>query len=60
MSDFCFKTSTREKRRQIFQKRKLEMLSLFRDGLERKLAAVNASINTLENQISRDVTSDVD
>ena len=60
MTDFCFKTTTREKRRQIFQERKLEILSLLRDGLERKLAAVNASINTLENQISRDVTSDVD
>tara|TARA_Y100001968_G_C19200030_1_gene639479 strand:+ start:165 stop:359 length:195 start_codon:yes stop_codon:yes gene_type:complete len=60
MSDFCFKTSTSEQRRQIFQKRKLEMLSLFRDGLERRLAAVKASISTLEEQISRNKNSETE
>ena len=40
--------------RQQHQKRKLEMLQFWRDGLERQLAAINASITTLEGQISRD------
>jgi len=40
--------------RQLHQKRKLEMLQFWRDGLERQLAAINASISTLEGQISRD------
>jgi hypothetical protein len=30
------------------------MLQFWRDGLERQLAAINASISTLEGQISRD------
>jgi hypothetical protein len=30
------------------------MLRFWRDGLERQLAAVNASLATLEGQISRD------
>ena len=42
--------------RQQHQKRKLEMLQFWRDGLERQLAAINASITTLEGQISRDST----
>lgn len=40
--------------RQQHQKRKLEMLRFWRDGLERQLAAIKASITTLEGQISRD------
>lgn len=40
--------------REQHQKRKLEMLQFWRDGLERQLAAINASISTLEGQISRD------
>ena len=40
--------------RQQHQKRKLDMLRFWRDGLERQLAAVNASLATLEGQISRD------
>ena len=39
------------------QERKLRMLQLWRDGVERQLAAVNASISTLELQMERDVTS---
>ena len=39
-----------------FHKKRLEMLLYFRDSLERRLAAVNASINTLESQIDRDTT----
>jgi hypothetical protein len=40
--------------RQKHQKRKLEMLLFWRDGLERQLAALNAAISTLEAQIERD------
>jgi hypothetical protein len=40
--------------RQRLQERKLRMLSLWRDGIERQLAAVNASISTLEQQMRRD------
>tara|TARA_Y100001968_G_scaffold311618_1_gene333902 strand:+ start:1299 stop:1481 length:183 start_codon:yes stop_codon:yes gene_type:complete len=54
MTDFCTQTNNREKRREIYQRRKLNWLRLFRDGLERRLAAVNATIITLENQIERD------
>jgi hypothetical protein len=36
------------------QQRKLTMLRFWRDGLERQLAAVEASISTLQQQIQRD------
>lgn len=36
------------------QERKLHMLRFWRDGVERQLAAVNASISTLEQQMQRD------
>lgn len=36
------------------QERKLRMLRFWRDGVERQLAAVNASISTLEQQMQRD------
>ena len=41
-------------RRKNFQIRRLELLEYIRDALERRLAAVKASIETLESQISRD------
>ena len=42
-----------------YQNRKLDMLKLFRDSLERRLSAMNASISTLEEQIKRD-NSDIE
>lgn len=36
------------------QERKLRMLTFWRDGLERQLAAVNAAMATLERQMERD------
>jgi hypothetical protein len=36
------------------QERKLRMLRFWRDGVERQLAAVNAAISTLEQQMQRD------
>ena len=36
------------------QLRRLQMLKYLRDRLERQLAAINASLKTLEGQIERD------
>lgn len=36
------------------KERKLKSLSFWRDGIERQLAALNAAIATLEQQIERD------
>lgn len=36
------------------QERKLRMLKFWRDGLERQLAALDASISTLQRQMERD------
>ncbi len=44
-------------RRKFIQNKKLYMLNMFRDSLERKIAAVSASIEVLQNQISRDEES---
>lgn len=40
--------------RRSHQQRKLQMLTSWRDAVERQLAALNASIATLEQQIKRD------
>lgn len=37
-----------------YQERKLRMLRFWRDGIERQLAAMNAAISTLEQQMHRD------
>jgi hypothetical protein len=44
--------------RRRHQQRKLQMLTFWRDGLERQLAALNAAISTLEAQIRRDAPAD--
>lgn len=36
------------------QQRRLELLRCWRDGLERRLAAVDAAISTLQQQLERD------
>jgi hypothetical protein len=55
----CFDLATEEPgvRRQRYQERKLRMLTFWRDGLERQLAAVNAAMATLEQQMERDRAS---
>lgn len=40
--------------RQSYQQRKLRMLVHWRDAAERQVAALNAAISTLEQQIQRD------
>ena len=54
ISDICTSASSPEKRRNYFHKRKLEMLTMYRDSLERRISAISASIKTLEEQIARD------
>jgi hypothetical protein len=49
-SDFEDPTTSRRRH----QERKMRMLTFWRDGLERQLAAINASISTLEQQMRRD------
>jgi len=39
-----------------YQARKLRVLNSWRDSLERQLAALNATISTLEQQMARDAT----
>ncbi len=57
MTQNCSQESFSARRRKGFQFRRLEMLKYLRDALERRIAAVNASIATLESQISRDSCS---
>lgn len=50
----CSSPSDAKDFRRRHQQRKLQMLTFWRDGLERQLAALNATISTLEDQIRRD------
>jgi len=45
-------------RRLFFKKKKLNILLAFRDSLERRIAALDASINKLKEQIERDENSE--
>ena len=49
----CHFKSSKEKK-SFYQHKRLEMLNYIKDSLERKIASVTASIDVLENQISRD------
>ena len=54
-SPFCLTSNVDSAdRRRHYQQRKLEMLLFLRDGLERRLSAVKAAIETLEQQMKRD------
>ena len=52
-SDYCSSTNATS-RKTRFQRNKLTLLKLFRDSLERRIAATNAAITKLEEQIERD------
>ena len=54
----CYFKSSKEKKI-FYQNKKLEMLNYIKDSLERKIASVNASIDVLESQISRDKEPEV-
>lgn len=51
---FCLESIENVKNRLRYHERKLAMLKLYKDSLERRLAATIASIETLEEQIKRD------
>lgn len=52
--DFCCSTGTTSSMRTRHQERKLELLRFWRDAAERRLAALDAAISTLNQQIERD------
>ena len=52
--DSCSNRLSNHELKSSYQQRKLHMLQLFRDSLERRLSSVNASISTLKTQIERD------
>ena len=54
INDFCINEEMMAKRRLNFKQRKLELLKLYKDSLERRIAAMNASIDVLQSQIDRD------
>ncbi len=49
----CCGVDDGDSQRRRHQQRKLQMLTFWRDGAERQLAALNAAISTLEQQIQR-------
>ncbi len=58
ISDFCASNDTALKRKRNYQNKKLEILKSYKDSLERRIAAIGASIDILEQQIDRDSNSD--
>ena len=54
----CDSGTDQVSRRRHHQSRKMAMLTFWRDGLERQLAAVSAAIDTLQRQIDRDAHSE--
>jgi len=47
----CSDGGSPEQMRRRHQERKHQMLTFWRDGLERQLAAINAALSTLERQM---------
>ncbi len=59
IADFCTSNDTALKRKQNYQNKKLQILNLYKDSLERRIAAISASIEVLEHQIDRDSVPEV-
>ncbi len=55
IADLCSSSVTAKKRRHSFHQKKLEVLLFYKDSLERRLSALTASIETLKQQINRDM-----
>ena len=53
ITDFCSSNDSPHKRKLNYQNKKLELLKLYKDSLERRIAAINASIEVLEQQINK-------
>ncbi len=58
ITDFCSSNGTAQKRKRNYQAKKLELLTLYKESLERRIAAIAASIEVLENQISKNIKQD--
>ena len=58
ITDFCLSNESSTNRKKNYQTKKLELLKLYRDSLERRTAAISASIEVLETQINRDNISE--
>ena len=58
ISDLCGSSTNSQERRRRYQSRKLEILNYIKDSLERRLAATNASISTLEKQMKSSDSSE--
>ncbi len=54
IADFCSSVDSAQARKRKYQNKKLEILNLYKDSLERRIAAIKASIDVLESQINRD------
>ena len=54
LPSFCCSSGSSASTLRHHQDRKMAMLTFWRDGLERQLAAINAAISTLQQQIDRD------
>ncbi len=50
--NFCVSSKNWNKRKKFFQSRKLNFLISVKESYERKLAAINASISKLEEQMN--------
>ena len=59
ITDFCSSNDSADKRKRNYRNKKLEVLNLYRDSLERRIAAISASIEVLEQQINRDDNSEL-
>ncbi len=54
--NFCFSSKNWNERKKNFQVRKLNFLISVKEAYERKLAAINASISKLEEQMNSNTT----
>ena len=55
----CCSTTDHASQRRQHQERKLSMLRFWRDAAERQVAALNAAIQTLQEQMDRDAQTSV-
>ncbi len=53
-TDSCSQKTDYKSKLAFVRTRKLNLLSMYRDSLERRISAVDASIETLKQQIQRD------
>ncbi len=59
ISDICSSNDSAKKRRYSFNKKKLEVLQFYKDSLERRIAALEASISIILEQLERDKEEEI-